>query len=361
MHMSIAAESAVSFDAVLERLRADSVRHFATARVKMDRRRVLVRPFSQVLEIDIDADGRAISAFVKILKPRAAGCQELEATRRNITREFEMTARVHGRLAAHAGLSTARPIACYPELLAMVTERVDGVSLDRLLVRARRFGSDRAVQDLSAIMRRVGVWLNAFQALNGPEVSKRHVSLDQMRIYLDKRLQPLADGRVISADVRVRLLTQFDDLASMIPRSDLEEVPVHADFTPENVVIRDRDVTVLDFTMAKRGARYLDLSHMWMHVDLLKAKPWFRPAVIDALTTALLAGFDPLLRTDHPLFQLLLLQHVVCHLRQMQQDPPARPARVYAEFFRRRHVTWLIRRLALSRPGGPRADRFSTL
>jgi hypothetical protein len=83
---------------------------------------------------------------------------------------------------------------------------------------------------------------------------------------------------------------------------------------------------------------------MWIHVDLLKAKPWFRPTVVDALTTALVAGFDPLLRTDRPLFQLFLLQHIVCHLRQAQQDPPALPARLYAEFLRRRHLTWLIGR-----------------
>ena len=106
-----------------------------STRVRMERRRLLVRPFSQVLEVDVEADGRTIGAFVKILRPRSDGVQELEATRRNIAREFEVTAKVHGGFAPHAGLSTARPIACYPELLAMVTERVDGVSLQRLLAR----------------------------------------------------------------------------------------------------------------------------------------------------------------------------------------------------------------------------------
>lgn len=340
--MQDTAESA--FDSVLERLRAESLQHFSTAHVRMERRRLSVRPFSQVLEVDIEADGRVISAFVKILRPRSEGPQELEATRRHIAREFEVMARVHGGFAAHAGLSTARPIACYPGLLAMVTERVDGISLQRLLARARGFPSEAALEHLSATMRHVGAWLRTFQALDGPD---GRVSLDQMRTYLDKRLEPLTNGRVIGADVRVRLLGYFDDLARHVPLSDLESVPVHADFTPENVIIRDCDVSVLDFTMAKRGARYLDLSHMFMHVDLLKAKPWFRSAVIDALTSALVAGFDPLLRTDHPLFELLLLQHVVCHLRQMQLDPPALPSRIYAEFLRRRHLTWLEERGAV--------------
>jgi hypothetical protein len=335
------AELEKNFDSVLERLRSESVRHFAAAKVTMVPHRFVVRPFSQVMEVDIDAEGRVISAFVKILKPRADGVQALEATRRNIAREFEVTAKVHGRFAPHAGLSTARPIVCYPELLAMVTERVDGIPLQRLLSRARGFPSGTALQSLCSTMRRVGAWLRTFQAL---DTSEGHVSLDQLRTYLDHRLQPLADGRVIGADVRDRVLRYFDDLARHVPPSDLEAVPVHADFTPENVIIRDGDVSVLDFTMAKPGGRYLDLSHMWMHVDQLKAKPWFRPAVVDALTSALVAGFDPLLRTDDPLFELFLLQQVVCHMRQMQQDPPALPARLYAEFLRRRDLTWLVGR-----------------
>jgi aminoglycoside phosphotransferase (APT) family kinase protein len=344
--MQVAAEPAITFDAVLERLRADSVRHFATPRVTMARRRLLVRPFSQVLEVDIDAEGRTVTAFVKILKPRMEGAAELEATRRNIAREFETTARVHGSFAPDAGLSTARPIACYPDLLAMVTERVDGVSLNRLLASARGFPSVSAVQRLSLTMGRVGAWLKAFQALDGADGGHHDVSLEEMRTYLDKRLKLLAEGGVLTAHVRVRLLRHFDDVAGKVPPSDLREVPIHADFTPENVIVRDNAVAVLDFTMAKRGPRYMDLSHMFMHVNLLKAKPWFRPAVVDALTTALMGGYDPRLRTDHPLFELLLLQHVICHLRQMQEDPPGLAARVYGDFLRRRDLKWLAQRAA---------------
>jgi aminoglycoside phosphotransferase (APT) family kinase protein len=335
------AEPAVNFDSVLDRLRDESLRHFASPRVTMERRRLHVRPFSQVLEVEIETGRRAIGAFVKILKPRAEGPQELEATRRNVAREFEVTSRVHDRFAPHLGLSAPRPIACYPELLALVTERVEGVSLQQLLSRARAFPSKAVLDDLSQTLRRVGAWITAFQAFDGPA---GHVSLDEMRSYLDKRLQPLADGHVIDAGVRLGLLRHFDELAARVSESDLEAVPIHADFSPENVLIHNGEVSVLDFTMAKRGPRYLDLSQMFVHLDLLKAKPWFRPAVVESLLTALLAGFDPTLRTDHPLFQLLLLQDVVCHLRQMQLDRPALPARVYSEFLRRRHLAWLMAR-----------------
>ena len=337
-----AAEPANAFDPVLDRLRADSVRHFASSRITLERNRLFVRPFSQVLEVTISGEARALTAFVKILKPRFDGPQELEATRRNVRREFETTARLHCGFAAHAGLSTARPIACYPELLALVTERVEGNTLDRLLVRARGAPAARTIEELAHVVRQVGAWIRTFQRLDPPDGL---VSLDRMRTYLDDRLRPLADGDVISGDMRVALLRYFDRRARDVLPSDLAAVPVHADFTPENVVIRnDGVVSVLDFTMAKRGARYLDLTHMFMQIDLLKARPWFRPAVIDRQTRALLDGFDSELRTDRPLFELLLLQHVVCQLRQMQIDALNLPARLYVGYLRRRQLRWLAER-----------------
>jgi hypothetical protein len=333
-----AAEPAAPFDAVLDRLRSESVRHFASSRVTLERGRLFVRPFSQVLEVRVRGGERAVTAFVKVLKPRLAGPQELEATRRNIAREFETTAKLHGGFGAHAGLSTARPIACYPELLAMVTERVDGMALGLLLARAGGLPSGATVDRLSGVMQRVGAWLRTFQAMDAPDGS---VSLDRMRQYLDDRLRPLADGGVIDGDTRGALLRYFDRRAADVPSSELAAVPVHADFTPENVMIRDGSVSVLDFTMAKRGARYLDVAHMFMQVRSLEARPWFRPRTLDRLTRALLDGFDPDLSSDRPLFDLLLVQHVVCHLRQLQLEPQPLRARLYAALLRRRHVRWL--------------------
>jgi aminoglycoside phosphotransferase (APT) family kinase protein len=340
--MKLVAQPAAAFDPVLERLREDSARHFSSPSVTLERGRHVVRPFSQVLEITVRAEGRAVTAFVKILKPRLAGARELEATRRNVTREFEATARLHAGFAPHPGLSTARPIACYPELLAVVTERIEGDTLDRLLAReARAAPSARRVERLAGIMRLVGAWLRTFQTLDGAE---GRVSLDRLREYLDDRLRPLAASGALSGPVRAGLLRYFDRRARDVLEDQLAAVPVHADFAPENLIIRDGTVSVLDFTMAKRGARYLDLAHMFMQIELLKAKPWFRPAVIDRLTAAMLAGFDPALRSDRPLFELLLLQHVVCRLRQNDIEALGLPERLFASYVRRRHLKWLAAR-----------------
>ena len=340
--MRMSPPAAGAFDAVLDRLRDDSVRCFGASGMTLRPGRRFVRPFSQVFELHVDGSGQPLTAFVKILKPRFETPEELKATARNVTHEFATLTQVHRALSATPGLSTARPIACYPELFALVTQGLEGEPLTRILSKVRGAPSTRALDRVEEVMRNVAAWLKTFQAM---EASGPPVSLERMRAYLDARLGPLAEMRVLRAGMREDLLRYFDRRARDIPASELASVPVHADFTPENVMIGSGSVSVLDFTMAKHGARYLDLAHLFMHIETLKARPWFRPSAIDQQTRALLAGYDRTLQIDHPLFDLLLLQNVVCFVLQTAgMNIAGLPARLLAERVRRRQVEWLEER-----------------
>ena len=333
-----------AFEAVLDRLRDESPQLFGAPSLSVEPVRRLKRPFSQVMEVHVGANGPPSRVFIKILNPRSPHAEEVEATRRNAAREFDTLRKVHAGLTTHPDLSTPRPIACYPELFALVTEGVEGESLDRVLSGLRGAPSLHTMEAVTNMMRRVGAWLSAFQAI---DTSLAPVSLDRLRVYLDARLHPLADTGVITGGVRAGLLRYFDNLAGEIAETDLVAIPVHADFTPENVIVAPDRVTVLDFTMAKHGVQFLDLAHMFMQIEMLKARPWFRSAVLNRTLTALLAGFNPAVRPERPLFQLLLLQHVVCYLRQ-PVEPQRFPARLLSGHVRRRHLTWLAARASAS-------------
>lgn len=342
--MTVDARRLTPFDPVLSRLRDDAVTAFG-GRVSLEPRRVCVGPFSQVLEVRVHGDARALTAFIKVLTPRATTVQELEATRRNISREYSALQRACETLAGRDGFSVARPLACYPDLCALVTERVEGIPLAAALSKLRGSPSPRTIEDTARVLRNVGAWLSAFQG--SPDTTRPPVSLDRMRNYLDTRLKALTELRVFAPDLRDALLRHFDRRASAIAARDLGAVPVHADFTPENVLVDGERVSVIDFTMAKDGARYLDVSHMFMHVDMLKMRPWFRPGAIDRQTAALLDGFEPNLRIERPLLELLLVQHVVCFVLQTAQMKIARlPAFVLAWHIRRQQVKWLRDRVS---------------
>ena len=340
--------SSVPFDAVVERLRGENRGGFAPSGTMIRPGRFFDRPFSQVFELHVEGTGQPLTAFVKILKPRFDTPEELEATARNVTREFATLTRVHEALRHHPRLFTPRPIACYPDLLALVTQRVEGEPLTRVLSKLRGAPSTRTVHEVGEVMRNVAAWLKTYQTT---EASGPPIALDRMRAYLDARLRPLVELGVCSSSMREDLLRYFDRLACEVPDGELAAVPVHGDFSPENVIIERGCVSVLDFTMARHGARYLDLAHMFMHVELLKARPWFRPAALDCQATALLSGFDRTLQMDRALFDLLLLQNVVCFVLQTaQMNVSGLPARLLAQHVRRRHVKWLAARARSQRP-----------
>jgi hypothetical protein len=93
--------------------------------------------------------------------------------------------------------------------------------------------------------------------------------------------------------------------------------------------------------MAKTGTIYHDLAHLSMHLEAMQVKPWFRPAIVARLQRDLMAGFEPGLTVNRPLFALMLLQHVVCHLLTLQAPVGSRSARLYRARLHRRHRRWL--------------------
>lgn len=328
------------FHPVLSKLAAHGQRYFGAERVELQPIGQIERPFSTLLRVRVAGCAAMDEAFVKILKPRADTPEQIASMRQNVLADFEMTRRVHDGLAAYPGLTAVRPIACFPEDLAIVTEEADGRTLSEILSsRAAGLRRRRSVDELGAILRTTGAWLKAAQAALAPD---RDVSPDRMRAYLDTRLSDLESGGPVRLTRHGRATIEaFRDRLLAAAAADLRAVWIHADFCPENIIVCDGRVTVLDFTMAKGGTIYHDLSHLYLRLDAMKAKPWFLASVVDRLQRDLLDGFEPGLSPARPLFTLLLLQHVLCDLVAMRHGGGGRVARLYRARLHRRHRRWL--------------------
>src|SRR5262245_4051016 len=250
------------FRAVLHKLVADGRRYFGADRIAVEPVRQLERPFSTLLEIRVAPDGApadaVTGAFVKILKPRADTPAQIASMRQNVVRDFEVTSLVQRGLAVYPGLTAARPIACFPEELAIVTERAQGVTLsERLGQGAVGWPRDRTKRSLADILRQVGAWLRAAQAAIPQDGA---IGVESIKAYLDKRLDDLeANGRVrLTRPGRASIERYRDAVVERIAPADLRSVWIHADFCAENIIVRDGGLTVLDFTMAKSGTIYTD-------------------------------------------------------------------------------------------------------
>ena len=339
------------FHSVLSKLVAGGPEYFGSDTIAVEPVRQFERPFSNLLQVRVEDGSGTQGAFIKILKPRANTPDQIASMRQNVTRDFEMTVRVRDALAGAPGLTAVRPIACFPEDLALVTGEAVGPTLSQgLSSKAVRWSGTAAVEEISRAVRLVGAWLKTAQAAlpGGPDVSP-----DTMRRYLDTRLDILeANGPIhLTKSGRSAIERYRDHLLGSIAAQDLRSVWIHGDFCPDNIIIRTGQATVLDFLMAKTGTVYHDVAHLYMHVDSMKVKPWFRPAVIERLQRDLLTGFEPGLEADRPLFALMLLQHLICRMVTLQVPARRSAARLYSGHVHRRDRQWLARVAGLGEEG----------
>lgn len=319
------------FDGLLAELAAGSQLYFGDDHAVIQPVARLERPFSALLRLRVEAGGHESYAFLKVFKPRSGGEEERAQLRRFVEREYRSTRTLHEALRGRPDLTALRPVAVFPEQLALVTEEVRGETFDIVARRASRGGAD--AEAAMAVAERIGAWIRTYQDVTAAEGL---LSLDAQREYLDVRLRALA-GDVLTQDDRQSVLRHYDDIAARIQTEDLGLVAIHADLTPTNILVAsDGRVTILDFAMAKTGARYHDVAHLYLHLERLPGRlPLVTERAAD-LQAALLRGVSPTLSASHPLFALMLLQHVVCVMAQLAQRDVGLLQPAYRALLRRR-------------------------
>jgi hypothetical protein len=324
---------------VLDELQRDAVAHFGATGLQLKPLAYEDRQYSHLLLAEVTfAEARpAAQVFIKVLKVRPDG--DVEAMRQRVALEYAATRAVHDRMKGWPGLDAIRPVACYAQQLSIVTERAEGSTLlESLNRRARWFPAPDTRRQLTSQLAGVGRWLNAFQS---GETEERHVSLPALEDYVDVRLRRLVDHNVITTARRQTILTHLRSLSANVRATDLREVAVHGDLALANVLVSGDRIAVLDFPMAARGSYLHDISRLYTQIDILQAKPTFRPSVMGPLKAALLRGFDPALVPEHPLFRLFGVLHRINHFGTLSLRRERFPSSLMSSRVRRLHESWI--------------------
>jgi aminoglycoside phosphotransferase (APT) family kinase protein len=329
------------FGPVLAALATDGSTEFGAPGARVERLRRIDGPFSSVQHVRVTTSARITHAYIKILRPRRPGEDELARIDRMLRREYLATQALHEALGGDHGIGAVRPLALLADHRALVTEEVPGRPFGELLVEHAR-----PLEALAAVASAIGRWIRLYQGIGDTTGS---IALAERRQYLDDRLHLLV-GRVLSPVEREATLSRFDALARAIGSPAVRAVPIHADLTPLNIIVDEGGrMTVLDFTMAKTGTVYHDLSHVFFHLELMAARRG-REASFRALQHALLSGYAPALTAEDPLFRLMLLQHGVCHVALLAERRVPVLDAAYRWFMRRRwrlcERTWAPRTTA---------------
>jgi hypothetical protein len=332
--------------ALLDALRRDSDRLFGSRRIRIVPLTFAVRESSEVTRARVTTPTGVRHVFVKLLKPRGADQNRRDNVRLRLRHDFAVTRHVFEALKSTRDLRAVEPLACYEDLLGVVTKEALGVPLDLLVTKTAAWpAEDDNLGALETALTRIGRWIGAFQQV-APLVQPSVLRLDDTREYIDVRLRKLTGltAAGFGETDRQRVLAYFDRRAAEVPANDLDEVPVHGDVTPSNIVVAPDCVTVLDFAMTSRGSKYSDVARLYTQLEFYTAKPQYRPHVMAQLQQAVLTAFQSDLRPNDPLFEIFAVQHVVCHLLSHARQPGRFPASLYSRHQCRLHRRWLRER-----------------
>ncbi|WP_337286648.1 phosphotransferase [Candidatus Methylomirabilis sp.] len=183
-----------------------------------------------------------------------------------------------------------KPIALFPEDMAVVTEEVEGDNLHDLIKRkAGLWHASSEVEALKAHCRASGVWLRHFQEFTAQQ---RRAALPAGRIL--ERLRTDLDVCVamgLPESVSLESLRGCEEQLRSVEGLDVPVVGEHPDFQPDNILLSPAGVTVLDFTNFRYGSAYNDIARFLASLECLQKNPLYRPGTIRTLKAAFLQGY----------------------------------------------------------------------
>ena len=327
-----------AFEPVVSRLQEDLAKVTAGPPARVLPVAYEERPFSSVLRVRAIEPAGDACYFVKIYKS-TQDPGNIEKIRARVSQDFVTTQRLARAMTTDPRLRVVDVIACYPDHLAIVTRQAVGDTLRAYLDRhASWFPGAGTRARLMAALSTVGEWIRAFQRL---DPAGGVIEECELREYVDVRLKRLVQRGIYSGTRREAILAYLAGLGATMSHGDLARVLVHADMAPGNILIATDRVTVLDLAMVQRGAPLHDITRLYLQLDVLRAKPQFRPRVVAAIQRALLHGYDPGLSAAHPLFRYLVMLHRINHLSTLTLNRESFPASMVSRRVLQVHRSWI--------------------
>jgi hypothetical protein len=287
------------------------------------------------------------SEFLLIKEYRVAGEPEREPVLERLLRDYAALETHYSWWKDSEKFASPRPVACYPDLMALVMEECRGEDLGTLLKRRGRLLPGHATRrELQRLMALAGEWVRAHQSREEIQRRRGEYEAGEYMEYIERRLRRLSGAgygiirQELGELIRRHARRLWDDLG----RTGAVSVPIHGDYCPSNVMTDGAKLMVIDIGGSVRGSIQHDISRFYHQLGLFTVNPLYRQGVFQGLQRRLLDGFDERLQPGEGLFQLLLLRHTICHLLNVGRPEKASwLKRQYNRLVIRRHIRWLYR------------------
>lgn len=255
--------------------------------------------------LNLDADGRAAKV-------------------RQATTEYQALQDLSRVFAPHPRLGVVKPVASMPEDLSLLMEESPGQKLDIVLARASRlFSRGEETNSSVSLCGLVGEWLRRFQSATVPAQPSTY-DPTELLAYCDERLRIILSEphawvtRERSAAIRHHL----ERLVECLDPAELRVTGRQNDFRPDNMLTRDGEVVVLDFTGFTYGPPLYDFMKFWMRLEYLGFGPASAMSKIERMQRAFADGYEHPVNLRSPMARLLRLANILDKMSELVESPP---------------------------------------
>ena len=257
-------------------------------------------------------------------------------------RELDLINRLSASGALGGRLGLPLIVECDVEAARLVTAEISGRPLEECL---RPKGSSQVRKGNVRAMFLAGRWLQRFQQLQvraGDEVQISDRDPIDLTEYCDFRIEAIREARGWP-DARIRdgLLAGIRKLVSAASEEDRRLVWSHGDYAPGNLIWDGRMLTVIDFATARSMFPLLDVTHFVHRLEMLRVyRPWEAWPPLAVWRRAFLRGYGRPDAEASPMWQALMIRHLLCRLTTYALRPP----RDAKQALHDRYVRWWLRR-----------------
>ena len=277
-------------DELTSRLLVDVRAHYGLVKTpEISRIDPYQHPYSQTLRVELTTEQGVRTHYIKI--PSVTQGNETVLKRR-LTDEYNTLQTLTELFGKHESLFVVKPIALYPDLLALVTEAAHGPTLQKILSSDTKWY--RIGKSKERMVEYVGLsadWLRHFHAATGKGCEQ--FDAESLRDYCDVRLARMVahpSGRV-DESLRRTVCSYIKNVASTIPQDQNFIAHRHNDFAPHNMIVNETGLHVLDFSMVDLGPTCFDVANFWHRLDVLKTSRLHSAALVSELQRLFLTRY----------------------------------------------------------------------
>jgi hypothetical protein len=261
-------------------------------------------------------------------------------------REHEALARCAEIFRGSDSVGAPAPVASFPDLHAIVMERVEGTSLSAVLAEARFWPSNAKLRVLERLCRQCGEWVGRLQKATA--ATARAGSLDllascrnELAYLAGHPIPPVTDEFIATVGSHVVRL------GARLEGQPIAVAGTHGGLGPYNVIVSPdrRKITVIDFAGFRTDSVYADYFKFRGRLEMLAASPAFSRRVVRRLVAAFTEGYARPVDDSAPLSRILqigfVLDRMTAYVEGARTGTLPLRQRLPRRLLFRRHYQWL--------------------